>query len=457
MRKNNYGSFINWLMYFFPFVIIIIAGGMGIFNQVYEIDKKRLEKFSTFGTSMVKHKLNNVLFDVFNDLDYIAKMPSLLAKINDYDKNLIDQVNSDFISFSNSQKVYNQIRWIDETGREKVRVNYDIDEAIIVPENELQNKFDRYYVKNSLKLNKGEYYISPLDLNIENGEIEIPYNPMLRFGKAIYDKSGKKRGIVVLNYSANYLLNVIKNCKYVTTNYANSYFSFLNKDGYFFIGPNSDEQWGFMLGNNTTFQNHFPQTWNNIIANLSGQFHDKSGFWSYTTVDPIQLSTHTNKEIKSNAIWKLVLHVPAESLKNIYKQHIDWISLIVIILLVVGAIICYFIVLFSNRFVKAESNSRQSQIKYSNLVNTLPGVTFRRKIDKHGTMKFISNKIVELTGYPPDDFINNQIRSYASIIFKGDEEYISQEIDKAIRLQQPWEFRRSKIFPSVFYLFHKLD
>jgi len=53
MRKNNYGSFINWLMYFFPFVIIIIAGGMGIFNQVYEIDKKRLEKFSTFGTPMV--------------------------------------------------------------------------------------------------------------------------------------------------------------------------------------------------------------------------------------------------------------------------------------------------------------------------------------------------------------------------------------------------------------------
>jgi len=441
MRKNNYGSFNYWLMYFIPFVIVIVAGGRGIFNHVYEIDKKRLEKFSTFGTSLVKHKLDNLLFDVFNDLDFIVKMPSLLALINDYDKVLIDRVNSDFISFSNSQKVYNQIRWIDETGREKVRVNYDIDGATIVPENELQNKIDRYYVQNSLKLNKGEHYVSPLDLNIENGEIELPYNPMLRFSKVIYDKSGKKRGIVIFNYSANYLLNVVKNCKYVTTNYANSYFSFLNKDGYFFISPHSDEQWGFMLGNNTTFQNHFPQTWNNIIANLSGQFHNKSGLWSYVTVNPLMLSNYTNKEIESNSSWKLVLHIPAESLKNIRQQHINWISLIVIILLVVGAIICYFIVFFNNRFVMAESKSRQSQIKYSNLVDTLPGVTFRCRHDKHWSMKFISNKIQKLTGYPPDDFINNQVRSYASIIYKDDEGYVSQEVDKAIKSHQPWDIK----------------
>jgi len=441
MRKNNYSSFVYWLMYFSPLLIMIIVGGGGIFNHVYEIEEKRLEKFATYGTSLLQNKLNNVLFDVFDDLDYIVKIPSLLAAINDSDKVLIDRVHSDFISFSNSQKVYNQIRWIDETGREKVRVNYDIDKAISVPDNKLQNKRDRYYVQDTLKLNKGEYYISPLDLNIEDGEIEIPYNPMLRFGKVIYDKSGKKRGIVVLNYSATYLLNIIKNCKYITTNYENSHFNFLNQDGYYFIAPHSDEQWGFMLGKNTTFQNHYPQTWNNIIANLSGQVHDKSGFWSYATIDPLQLSTRTNKKIKSNSIWKLVLQIPEETLENIRKQHVNWISLLAIILLVAGAIICYFIVFFSHRFVIAENNSRQSQIKYSNLVDTLPGVTFRCRQDKHWSMKFISNKIVKLTGYPPGDFINNKVRSYASIIFKDDEGYVSQEIDKAIKLHQPWDIK----------------
>ncbi|MCP4076987.1 MAG: PAS domain-containing protein [Gammaproteobacteria bacterium] len=441
MTKYNNDSIIYWLMYFLPLVIMIIAGGVGLLNYAYEIDENRLKKISTLGISMVEYKLNTALSDALNDLEFIGKMPSLLAVINDDDKDLIDRVNSDFINFSNSQKVYNQIRWIDETGREKVRVDYDINAATIVPEKELQNKINRYYVQNTLKLNKGEIYISPLDLNIENGVIEIPFNPMIRLGRVIYDKSGKKRGIVVLNYSADYLLNIIRNCTYASTSLANSYYSFLNQDGYFYVSPHSDEQWGFMLDKNTTFQNSYPQTWNNISANLSGQLHDRYGFWSYATINPIKLGAHANDEIKGNFDWKLVLHTPAESVTNIRQQHIKLISITVLILTIIGAIICYFIVLFINRSNIAENKSRQSQIKYTRLVESLPGVTFRCRLDKHWSMKFLSRKIEQLTGYPPDDFINNQVRSYASIIYKDDEEYVSHEVNKAIKLHQSWDIK----------------
>ncbi len=40
---------------------------------------------------------------------------------------------------------------------------------------------------------KGEIFISPLDLNIEQGKIEQPLKPMLRLGTLIFDSSDKKK------------------------------------------------------------------------------------------------------------------------------------------------------------------------------------------------------------------------------------------------------------------------
>ena len=67
-----------------------------------------------------------------------------------------------------------------------VRVNLKDSVAVVVAEKDLQNKSQRPYFFNTLKLNRNEVYVSPFDLNIENKKIEIPLKPILRFATPVF-------------------------------------------------------------------------------------------------------------------------------------------------------------------------------------------------------------------------------------------------------------------------------
>lgn len=70
--------------------------------------------------------------------------------------------------------------------------------------------------------------------------------------------------------------------------------------------------------------------------------------------------------------------------------------------------------------------------KFKSLIKNVPGVIFRCKVDKNWTMVFLNERIKELIGYPFTDFIDNKVRSFASIICSCDTEYVNQEIQKAL-------------------------
>ena len=53
---------------------------------------------------------------------------------------------------------------------------------------------------------------------------------------------------------------------------------------------------------------------------------------------------------------------------------------------------------------------------YRTLINNLPGFSYRCKNDTNWTMKYISSGCEEITGYAPEDFINNKQIAYNDII-----------------------------------------
>ena len=70
---------------------------------------------------------------------------------------------------------------------------------------------------------------------------------------------------------------------------------------------------------------------------------------------------------------------------------------------------------------RVEEQLRESEEKFRSLVRNVPGVTYRCRCDEHWTMEFISDEIEILSGYPAKDFIQNKVRSYASIISSEDQ------------------------------------
>ncbi|MFW5696708.1 MAG: GAF domain-containing protein, partial [Phototrophicaceae bacterium] len=87
----------------------------------------------------------------------------------------------------------------------------------------------------------------------------------------------------------------------------------------------------------------------------------------------------------------------------------------------------------------AEEAVRQNEARFRSLVNNVPGIIYRCALDEHWTMNFISADVLELTGYPESDFIDNAVRTYASVIHPDDAGHVDQVIRNAISRRIPYE------------------
>ncbi|MRR20542.1 PAS domain-containing sensor histidine kinase [bacterium] len=81
---------------------------------------------------------------------------------------------------------------------------------------------------------------------------------------------------------------------------------------------------------------------------------------------------------------------------------------------------------------RTEEEMKESNKKLSTIINNLRGVVFRCNNDTDWTMQYISDGIYELAGYLPNEFINNKIRSFKSIIDPDDVTRVWEEIHAAL-------------------------
>ena len=84
-------------------------------------------------------------------------------------------------------------------GREVVRVDRVGGVVRVVDEADLQRKGDRSYFQEALKLRAGDVYLSPIDANVENGDVVRPFRPMIWAVTPIYTAQGLPFGVIAVN------------------------------------------------------------------------------------------------------------------------------------------------------------------------------------------------------------------------------------------------------------------
>ena len=90
---------------------------------------------------------------------------------------------------------------------------------------------------------------------------------------------------------------------------------------------------------------------------------------------------------------------------------------------------------------QTEAALRESQKRFSSLVSNIAGAVYRGACDENWTMSYMSDAIEELSGYPASDFINNKVRSYASIIFSEDVDFVEESVLGAVERKEPFTMR----------------
>ncbi len=73
---------------------------------------------------------------------------------------------------------------------------------------------------------------------------------------------------------------------------------------------------------------------------------------------------------------------------------------------------------------EAQNQIAESEERFRTLVANLPGVVYRCQMDEYWTMHYMSEMMEKVSGYPACDFLENRVRSFASIIYPEDREMV---------------------------------
>jgi len=84
-------------------------------------------------------------------------------------------------------------------------------------------------------------------------------------------------------------------------------------------------------------------------------------------------------------------------------------------------------------------NKSINETRFKSLVENIPGAVYTCALDEHWTIEYISPMIEKLSGYPANDFVQNKIRSYASIIHPDDTDMVTKLVVDAVELHQAYK------------------
>ena len=87
----------------------------------------------------------------------------------------------------------------------------------------------------------------------------------------------------------------------------------------------------------------------------------------------------------------------------------------------------------------AENELRESRRQYAALMANLPGMAYRCRNDRNWTMEFVSRGSVDLTGYAPEDFIQNKTLAFNDVIVPSYREMLWNEWQAALREHRKFE------------------
>lgn len=299
-------------------VALLVMGGATYYqgitlavNESLESTGKNIEKDTV--------EIENFVNRSKDDLMVVSDTPPIHGIIRARDNAGIDPLTGDkteywyarleqiFSAFLKYHPEYYQLRYIDERGDELVRVDLIGKTIRNTPRKELQNKALYPCFTETIKLKPNEVYYSEVNLNRENGVIQIPHTPVFRIATPIYDAQKRVRGVIAINVLAEAMFSNIRTAIGETKEYI------VNQDGYFLVHPDRTKEYGFDLGFEYTAKNVPPESLDEMkaldsLVKYHKQEQHVDGF-KKIFFDPM------NK----NRYWAIIHEIPeADAFKNIY-------------------------------------------------------------------------------------------------------------------------------------------
>ncbi len=278
----------------FLIVVIVPLIGTGLYGNwvTSRIISERAVESARNDVRLRAEQIASFLNHVRGDVLYISHLDSLqylVEALSVGNGETVDfwrqQAQQDFLIFSASRPEYYQVRYLDEFGREQVRVDSNGRLSEIIHTENLQNKDSRYYFQEAMKLPRGGIYVTGLDLNRENGEVEEPYIPVIRYATPLFDEEDQRRGVLIINVYADSFLDFLHENSDI-----NDPLIMVNQNGYYLAHADETRLWGDArgLGTGENILRDYGSKAADILSGVEGKYQTASQVIVYTPLYPVR-------------------------------------------------------------------------------------------------------------------------------------------------------------------------
>jgi signal transduction histidine kinase/CheY-like chemotaxis protein len=289
---------------------------------------------------LTRQRIGSQLAPTVTDLLILAEDPMISGYFSRSSADDRTAMDLELLRWCRRKKNYFELRVLDDKGVEVAKVSYNHGSPLVAAQDELLDVSERSFFVRAFDLNRQEVFVSPFELNAVGQRIEQPLHPVILFSTPVFDPDGLKRGVLVLGYEGQRILDEVGSPNEVSGSFGEM--MLLNSDGYWLKGQDSENLWGFMeeRKKDRTLAKTNPDLWKKISATEFGALYDRGAFYSVATLSPLAAADRMVYErIMHSAgaqfqaasyVWKIVSVVPARVLNAQRRSTLLWTSLIYI-------------------------------------------------------------------------------------------------------------------------------
>ncbi len=398
--RESFSTFHFFWRIFIPLAVVLVGVVLASVLNNLMLFKERIKLQERDLVESQAQVLAIEISDHVSDAVFLAQVTGQTMEENHDRRETTKELTELYFALVRQKPVYYQVRFLDTRGRERVRINSSDGDYKIIPPHKLQDKGERYYFRQALDLKRGQVYLSRFDLNVEHGQVERPFKPMLRFASPVVDEKGTKYGVVVLNFAGTQLLRRIQKAAVLSR----GRLMLLDSQGYWLVGPSPEWEWGFMFPDkkDMTMAARSPQTWRRIRHARTGQFLTDQGLLTFHTTS-IDINIHSGQRAALRT-WKIVSLVPSQVLMPPWMYQISLLTLALLLALGLGS---WFWA--RNRVDKARAQAalQESEQRFRDVARAAGEYIW--ETDRQWRYTYLSPQVEKVLGSSPDELLGRSL------------------------------------------------
>ncbi|MGF1719284.1 sensor domain-containing diguanylate cyclase [Vibrio kyushuensis] len=386
------------LQFTLMFIVLSIVPTLFFVSEWYRIEERatsRVEQETRALLEFNQLSLQSTLSDIEASVELLSSNNLLHSAVTAKDTLNINAVQDLWILIARSKGYFSHLRFLDNSGREVIRIN-SVDNYIeVVPKEFLQDKSARDYFQYAKTLKPNQSGSFGIDIEYENGKVVTPITPALRLIVPV-DVEFKRYGYFIANLNFDAIYNSLGH-----SSKSQLKPDILKANGFYLQSQTFSQLLGDIVSEHADFniQNQLPLVWKESQTNPTGSVFDAGSWWSYSKL------SLSNQLMGKDLL--LVLNVPDQKINEIISEEFDDISLLALAVYIIIGLVTF---LFCGWNIRHQKHSVESQIARV-AMNGMSAVLIS---DRNNRIISVNKEFTRLSGYTLDEVKGKSPSIFAS-------------------------------------------